>query len=57
MEMTKGAVCVETETQCHTPGDISERRLSSRIESPDKACEAVPLLSFGSPLLFYPTVL
>lgn len=56
-EMTKAALCVVTETQCHTPGDISERHLSSRIESPDKAWEVLPLLSFGSLLLFYPTLL
>lgn len=56
-EMTKAALCVVTETKRHTPGDISERHLSSRIESPDKAWEALPLLSFGSLLLFYPTVL
>lgn len=55
--MTKAAVCVVTETQRHTPGDISERHLSSRIESPDKAWEVRLLLSFGSLLLFYPTVL
>lgn len=55
--MRKAALCVITESQRRTPGDISERHLSSRIESPDKAWEALPLLSFGSLLLFYPIVL